>query len=116
MGFPLAMITQLPSIISGVVSLVDTVENLVRKPKQGAVKKEMVLDSILSDIEADAKTAGAEDVTGADDEWIPSKLLFFDGKYNWTCLIGKLPALRVAIGDLIDAVVAVKNILAECDE
>jgi hypothetical protein len=117
MGFPISLVTQLPTIISGVISLVNTVEKLVRKPKSGAIKKEMVLDSILADIEEDANAGETTPTPEPDGYWdVPAKLLFLDGKYNWTCLIGKLPALRVAIGNLIDAVVAVKNVLAECDE
>ena len=114
MGFPFALITQLPTIINGIIKLVDVVEGLVRKPKAGAEKKKMVLDSILADIEDDA--GDLEGIEFDPDDYRATKLLFFDGKYNWTCLLNQLPALRIAISNFIDAVVAVKNILAKCDE
>ncbi len=114
MGFPFALILQAPAIISAIAKAIDLVEDLVRKPKAGAEKKEMVLDKVLGDIEDDA--TDLEGIEYDQDEYIPTKMLFFDGKYNWGCLLGELPELRAAIGDVIDAVVSVKNILAKCDE
>ena len=114
MGFPFALILQAPAIIGAIAKALDLVEDLVRKPKAGAEKKEMVLDKILGDISDDAYKL--EDTEYEEDTYIPTKMLFFDGKYNWGCLLSELPELRAALGDVIDAVVSVKNILTKCDE
>jgi hypothetical protein len=108
MGIPIGIITMLPTLVRGVTELVGTVEKLVKKPGSGAEKKEMVLDAFEDQVKAEADVA--------DDSGVYGDMLFFDGKYDWGCLITKLPALRGAVGDLIDAVVRIKNILKVCDK
>jgi hypothetical protein len=108
MGFPVAILASLPSIIQGVTALVEQVEKLVRRKGAGAEKKEMVLDAVEAQL--------IEDAEKGTDDGVYGEMLFLDGKYDWGCLITKIPTLRPQIGNLVDAVVAIKNTLKECDE